>query len=275
MVWVANLRIRNGNDITAASAWRDLADAPSSLQEDEFYIWEAVKKTTQKGKDKDSTNIQLSYLKEITEQTACPNALRERLHAAMTAATSECVMWSRAGGGRRDFENTKSHWVALSVCAALCGTSPRKRINMLARVPSVLVANEGQHITYKACATCPKALFEGSKSCLCTSCGERVLWGAKMTLTDGDAQLEVKIFDEMSMLATMFADGEEEKERPEYYHERPENTEALFASIAASLMTVLVSFEDSSYSDSIEAQLQGHNQQRQETRPPSQAISAL
>ena len=81
--------------------------------------------------------------------------------------------------------------------------------------------------------------------------------GAKLTLTDGDAQLEVKIFDEMSMLATMFADGEEEKERPEYYHERPENTEALFASIAASLMTVLVSFEDSSYSDSIEAQLRG------------------
>lgn len=256
MVWVTNLTIRNGNDITAVAAWRDLADVPLALSEDEFYIWEAVKKTTQKGKDKVKTNIQLNYL-SITEQSVCPAVLKEQLRAAMTSDTSECMMWSRTGGSKRDFESAKSYWMTISVCAALCGTSPRKRVGMLARVPSVLIDNAGQHITYQACPTCPKAVYEGSKSCSCTSTGERVLWMAKLTLTDGDAQLEVKVFEEMSALATIFADGEAEMVDPEYYHGRPERAEALFAGIAASPMTVLVSFEDSSYSDSIEAQMRG------------------
>ena len=59
----------------------------------------------------------------------------------------------------------------------------------------------------------------------------------------------------MATIARVFADGDAELQRPEYFHASPGKVEELNRAIAATPFTVLLSFEENAYSDRIQAQV--------------------
>ena len=253
---ITNFNILNRNELISMSAWRDLAGMPTTLTTGDIYMFEAIKKVTKKGSDK--TNVELRYL-NITKQTPCPEELQKEIDSS-TAATSEGAnAWSRAPEGRtgsqRDYSNETPHWFSLSVCVALLSSKHRRKLSDLATIPSVFVTNLGHSLTYLACSGCRKGLVNGVQTCSCQSQSTTVRWRATLQLTDGTAQLTATVFDSMAALVAHVAEDDPEK-AAEYYHEQPGRVEDLMLAMAAMPYTLMLSFEDSDFSDSIEAHVQ-------------------
>ena len=71
-------------------------------------------------------------------------------------------------------------------------------------------------------------------------------------MEDATCELKVTCFDATKSMVEIFADGDDDKLLPEYYHENAANVEDLRISIEAIPFTVLLTFSDSDYSESIE-----------------------
>jgi hypothetical protein len=114
----------------------------------------------------------------------------------------------------------------------------------------------GTGITYLSCAECNKSVRDGSKTCDCQSLETKPRWHAHLQLQDSTGQVTATIFDAMKDLAAMYRASDDELnadvEKPEYYHDHPERVEALMGFLAALPVTVLISFQDSQYNNSIE-----------------------
>ena len=194
---VCNFTLRCGNELVALAAWRDLAGMPENLEEGEFYQINAVKKVSQKDTDK----VQLRYT-SLTVQSSCSEAARAKLEAAMTNEAGACTKWSETGSApRRDFDKEVSHWFTLSVCSAFTNSDQRRKLTVLAKVPSVFISNRGGEVAYAACGECKKALQQdGTKRCSCTSDERMTCWKATFSLMDDSGQLTAKCFEEIADL---------------------------------------------------------------------------
>ena len=92
--------IKNGYNVIPLNAWRDAVDLPETLEIVFFFMFQAVKKITEKGGT--INNIELRY-KSLTEQKTCPDELHDELvimtHDNMDGAT----LWTQNLGALRDF----------------------------------------------------------------------------------------------------------------------------------------------------------------------------
>jgi hypothetical protein len=253
-VRVCNFSIRSEDAIADVSAWRDMATKAGTLQAGTLFALDAVKKITLKGNDK--SRVGLRYL-SVTEQGACHSALANILDesAGTDAAGAELFSW-RPAGGNRDYTSEEAAWFSLSLCSLFTVGNQRAHLESVVQVPSVFVSALGDGITYVACALCAKRARDGSKTCDCQSPETTLRWHASLRLQDNNCQVTASIVDAMKDLATMFraSDDElnDEVEKPDYYHDHPERVEALMGFLAARPVTVLLSFQDSEYNNSIE-----------------------
>ena len=249
---VINFTLRCGNELVALAAWRELAGMPEDLEEGDFYQINAVKKVCQKGTD---TKVQLRYT-SLTVQSSCSEAARAKLEAAMTNEAGACTKWSDTGSAvRRDFDKEVSHWFTLSVCSAFTNSDQRRKLTVLAKVPSVFISNRGGEVAYAACGECKKALQQdGTKRCSCTSDERMTCWKATFSLMDDSGQLTAKCFEEIADLIPFHSEDHEDAD-PGTYLNSMAKVDALMESIAAVPFTVLLSFEDSEYSERIEPQI--------------------
>ena len=60
------------------------------------------------------------------------------------------------------------------------------------------------------------------------------------------------MFDEMKSLVDIYADGDEEKQKPEYFHDQLTRVEDLRMAIEAIPFTILVTFSGNDYKEEIE-----------------------
>ena len=60
------------------------------------------------------------------------------------------------------------------------------------------------------------------------------------------------MFEAIKSLVHVYADGEEEKQQPEFYHDKPTHVEDLRMAIEAIPFTLLVTFTDNEYREEIE-----------------------
>ena len=214
-----------------------------------FLVW--PEKITKKGDDK--TNIALRYT-TTTEVLDCPTPLKQPLLDITNDDASNARVWSRMpkGIGHPDIAGSIARWFSLSVCELLTPGTVRRQLDTLAQVPSTLISLVGDSITYMACASCPKGAPDGQKTCDCSTPDTTPRWKAHLRLQDNTGSLVATAFDVVESLAKIFADGEEEKCKIEYFHSQPSHVDDLFWSIAAIPFTVLLSFQDSEYSERIE-----------------------
>lgn len=266
---VLNFTLRCGNELVALAAWRELAGMPENLEEGDFYQINAVKKVSQKGTD---TKVQLRYT-SLTVQNSCSGAARAKLEAAMTNEAGACTKWSETGSTvRRDFDKEVSHWFTLSVCSAFTNSDQRRKLTVLAKVPSVFISNRGGEVAYAACGECKKALQQdGTKRCSCTSDERMTCWKATFSLMDDSGQLTAKCFEEVADIIPFHSEDLEDAE-PGTYLNSMAKVDALMESIAAVPFTVLLSFEDSEYSERIEAQIRKITLTTAEMHPGKQLL---
>ena len=265
---VCNFTLRCGNELVALAAWRDLAGMPEKLEEGEFYQINAVKKVSQKDTDK----VQLRYT-SLTVQSSCSEAARAKLEAAMTNEAGACTKWSETGSAvRRDFDTEDSHWFTLSVCSAFTNSDQRRKLTVLAKVPSVFISNRGGEVAYAACGECKKALLQdGTPRCSCSTDERITCWKATFSLMDDSGQLTAKCFEEIADLIPFHSEDHEDAD-PGTYLNSVTKVDALMESIAAVPFTVLLSFEDSEYSERIEAQIRRITPTTAEMHPGKQLL---
>ena len=116
-------------------------------------------------------------------------------------------------------------------------------------------SNRGGEVAYAACGECKKALQQdGTKRCSCTSDERMTCWKATFSLMDDSGQLTAKCFEEIADLIPFHSEDHEDAD-PGTYLNSMAKVDALMESIAAVPFTVLLSFEDSEYSERIEAQI--------------------
>jgi hypothetical protein len=147
-----------------------------------------------------------------------------------------------------------SDWVSLSILADIIAGTDLRYLPGAVQVPSVLLKVVGDKITYLACMACNKGVYE-NKSCLCTTVETKVRFKADLRMEDDTYQLNTVAFDTFISLVKIFADGDKEKETPEYYHDNAARVEAFSMAIEAMPCTVLVSFEPNPYKEKIEMSL--------------------
>ena len=192
----------------------------------------------------------------------------------MTNAAGACTQWSETGGSHhhRDFDKEVSHWFTLSVCSAFTNSDQRRKLTVLAKVPSVFISNRGGEVAYAACGECKKALQQdGTKRCSCTSDERMTCWKATFSLMDDSGQLTAKCFDEVADIIPFHSEDLEDAE-PGTYLNSMSKVDALMESIAAVPFTVLLSFEDSEYSERIEAQIRKITLTTAEMHPGKQLL---
>ena len=71
-------------------------------------------------------------------------------------------------------------------------------------------------------------------------------------MEDNTHQLNAVIFEAMEFLVKTFADGDDEREAPEYYHESAVHVQQLSLATEAIPCTILAAFDDNQYKDQIE-----------------------
>jgi RNA polymerase subunit RPABC4/transcription elongation factor Spt4 len=251
---ITNLSIRCRDEVISMSAWREQAAAPTSLQVGSFYYFEAVKKISKKKSDR--SNIELQYT-SLTKQQPCPDKLLDIFDGCTAADATGARKWTAhtGSGASRDYSADETHWLSLSVCSALCEGDQRRKLTVLAQVPSIFISSVGESITYEACDKCTKAVYDGTKTCECTTTDTRIRWRGILQLTDDSCQITATAFEVLGTLAQAYADDEEEKKDPKYYHNEPERAEEMMAHSAAIPYTSIISFEDSEYRGKIEMNL--------------------
>jgi len=158
-------------------------------------------------------------------------------------------------GVRKDYANEDADWFSLSVLHAICGPEERRKIDLVCQVPSVFVVCQSEKITYNACSTCHKS-WPDSDAAPCSCGGSRELrWRASLLLTDSTAQVTAICFDSVQSLVDIYADGDADRSKPDFYDD-PEHVEDLFMAVAAVPWTVRISFDDNAWSEATELTVQ-------------------
>ena len=151
---------------------------------------------------------------------------------------------------KRNYADEDAMWLSLSVCAKFV-EGDYCQLTSLAHCPSILISSATPVLTYLSCGKCSKgALQDGSKTCSCTSSGTCPRWRCDFTLTDNTGQIQATCFDAFESVAKLFAADEEEKSRPEYFHDSEEHVKEIVEFLGARPFTALVSFEEDKYNAS-------------------------
>ena len=259
---IAKWQIRQGDDMINCTAWRDLAQKPGEVEVGEVMFLEAIKKV------RNRNGFELRYI-SVTEQRACPDKVAEEIKDKTQEDTADgATAWTKPLARKRNYTEENAMWLSLSVCAKLL-EGAYCPLTSLAHCPSVLISTSGAGLTYLSCEDCPKGLQDGSKTCGCKSSGTRPRWRCNLTLTDNTGQIQVTCFDAMEDVVKLFADDEEEKSKPEYFHESEEHVKELMDFLGARPFTALLSFEEDKYHSSNTAMLRnlGPTYQKDSNQP--------
>ena len=146
-----------------------------------------------------------------------------------------------------------SPWLSLSVVAKIIEGDNRRKLEGSVLVPSVLIKIPDT-ITYVSCADCQKKV-EPYKTCTCTTSLTKIRFMGRLRLEDDMFELRASCFDAMQSLVDIFADGENEKQDPIYFHNNSNHMEDLRMTLEAIPFTLLLSFVDSEYNERIEVSI--------------------
>ena len=144
-----------------------------------------------------------------------------------------------------------SPWFSLDVVAHIIEGDLRRKLDGSVQVPSVLLKIQGDSITYVSCEACMKSVAP-KKTCSCSTTSTTLRFKAQLRLEDDTCELKTTCFDATKDIVEIFADGDEGKLQPAYYHENAVSVEDLRMAIEAIPFTVLLTFADSEYSERIE-----------------------
>ena len=109
-----------------------------------------------------------------------------------------------------------------------------------------------------ACTACGKSAIE--KSCQCDTTDTMIRFRADLRMVDNTCQLNAVVFDALQSFVEIFADGDDEKRAPEYYHEKPKHVEDLCMNIEAVPFTALLTLEENSYKGKMEVSVKALEQ---------------
>ena len=90
------------------------------------------------------------------------------------------------------------------------------------------------------------------KSCQCPTAETKIRFRAELRVEGNTHQLHAVVFDALSGLVSVFADGDAEKENPGYYHENPARVEQLVLATESVPLTILAALEENSYLEKTE-----------------------
>ena len=146
--------------------------------------------------------------------------------------------------------NEDSPWLSLSVVSKIIEGKNRRKLEGSFQTPSVLIKIPDS-ITYVSCAEC-RCGAAPQKTCTCSTDKTVVRFLGRLRLEDDGAEERATVFDELKSLVDIYAEGDEEKQKPEYFHDQLTHVEDLRMSIEAIPFTILVTFSDSEYKEEIE-----------------------
>ena len=182
---------------------------------------------------------------KYTSHYGCSPVLEQQIKETTEDSLLGATMVSPGMSARcRLSEN--ADWVCLSVLADILAGGDLRRLEGVVQVPSVLLKPISDKITYLSCAVCGKGIYE-TKMCLCASQETKIRYRATLRAEDNTHQVNVVIFAALEYLVKVFADGDSEKEDPQYYHENAARVEQLMLATEAMPCTILVAFEENSY----------------------------
>ena len=258
---ITNFQVRAKDGIVNVEAWRDTADYAGKVMAGQIYYFDSIKKISP---DKKDVSLSVARYQKQTAHGSCEKVLEEGVRSATEDSATGATVLSPVGpvGVKKDAASYKvedSNWVSLSTLAAIISGDNMRRLEGALQVPSVLLKPVGDKITYRACADCLKAVYE-TKSCQCATTETKIRFRADIRMEDDTYQINAVIFDAMEPLVTFFADGDDTKSKPAYYHEDAAHVEELSMTIEAMPCTVLVALEENSYKENIEISLKAVEQ---------------
>ena len=258
---ITNFQIRAQDGIVQVEAWREAADYAAGIKAGRIYYFEGIKKIIP---DKNKPSLSSVRYQKDTTHDRCERALEDAIKLATENNAAGAVVISptapvHAKKEAASYKVEDSDWVSLSVLAAIISGDESRRLEGALQVPSVLLKPVGDKITYLACASCHKAVYD-TKSCQCATTETKIRFRTDVRLEDDTYQVKAVIFDAMEALVKFAADGEGDKEKAEYYHENVANVEELSMAIEAMPCTVLVALEENSYKGNIEVNLKAVEQ---------------
>ena len=251
---VSNAMIRNGNDLISVGFFRDLSGRPIELTMGTVYLFQNVR-THQKTMDGGKVVIELRAGKD-TRVVEAPDLLAQHIADSTGEDADGGIQWG-AGvrGARNKYAEEVADWYSLSVLHAICAPEKRRKIDLVCQVPSVFVIGQGPTINYNACSTCHKSWLESSMApCSCFA-NRELRWRATLLLADSTAQVTASCFGAVQSLVDVYAEGDDERSKPDFYAD-PEHVEDLFMAVAAVPFTVRISFSDSDWNEATELTVQ-------------------
>jgi len=256
-VTVVNFSIRVGNHVIKVEAWRDNVELAMTVKAGSIYVFHSIKKLSPDNKN--AASSALRFLKG-TSVLDCDEDLRKQISDTTTDTWdgAEHITVLPAGRGKRtpeQYKRDESVWVSASVVGGiLCGQELRE-LQGAVQIPSVTLTVMGEKMTYEACVECKKGVWEGQKSCECSSSETTIRFRADVLLQDNTFQLNAVIFDAMEELVTLFADGEQEKISPAYFHDSPDHIFDFGQFLHATPLTILAVFEENRFNERMEVSI--------------------
>ena len=247
--------VRAEDKIVQVEAWRDSAGYAQEVQEGGFYFIEGIKRVEKRQENEVRSVVR--YQKN-TKHSECEATLLKMLQETTPdgweGATSISPMFSGASGMSSDLlqkiMDGESPWLSLSVVGKIIEGKKRRKLEGSVQIPSVLIKIPDT-ITYVSCAGCHKGALP-QKTCNCTTEATIIRFLGRLRLEDDGSEERATVFDAMKSLVHIYADGEEEKQKPEFFHDQLDHVEDLRLSIEAMPFTLLVTFNDSEYREEIE-----------------------
>ena len=241
--------------IVLVEGWRETAEYAKEVKEGEFYFVEAIKRKEKK--QEDEVKSILRYQRN-TKHSACEPSLLKMLQDTTPDGWDDAITISPVFAGTsgmtaemlQKIMDKDSPWLSLSVVTKIIEGKTRRKLQGSVQIPSVLI-KMSDSITYVSCAECRCRGFP-QKTCSCATNETVVRFIGKLRLEDDGSEERATVFDEMESLVEIFADGDKEKLNPEYYHDQLTHVEDLRMAIEAVPFTLLVTFDDSDYSEEIE-----------------------
>ena len=247
--------IRAEDRIVLVEAWRDSAAYAQEVQEDGFYFIEGIKRI-EKRQENDVKSV-LRYQRN-TRHSDCAEPLLKMLQETTPngweGATAISPMLPTASDMTAEvlekIMDGEAPWMSLSVVGKIIEGKTRRKLEGGVQVPSVLIKIPDT-ITYGSCAGCHKGASP-QKTCTCSTDATVIRFLGKLRLEDDGSEERATVFEAIRSLVHVYADGEEEKQQPEFYHDKPTHVEDLRMAIEAIPFTLLVTFTDNEYREEIE-----------------------
>jgi len=242
---VCNAQVRVENEVIRLSGWREHAAEVEKLVLGEIYFFQAISVRPLETKEgKSSLELRLTKLTVIS---LCPEPLYTQVKVSTPENTTGAHAWTSLTSAR-DYASEKSDWYTLSMCETICAPEERRRLSLLAQVPSVFVRGFAGRITYYGCSTCKKSWTEDfGQACQCSGGTRAVFWKAVATLVDSTAQVQATLFDAIAgIIGAVVDDDDMERSEPSFYDE-PAHIDALLSRVGAIPFTCVFSFEDNDY----------------------------